>query len=154
VGDGLPTVLSFHCVSHHHLCGRDRDRAVQRSPPLESLDQRRGLGIVRARELEVERDRVERREIGARLLRPVARTVDAHRYGSERYLLVARDHVYKLNAACGDRREEDLDGRDFLARTAILHWAVDDEVVIADAAQHAAEGVSRASTNVVLAKGW
>lgn len=53
-----------HTVLHNDIGGRDRDRAVQGSAPLEPFDQARRLCAVGARQLKLDPYRVEERDIG------------------------------------------------------------------------------------------
>ncbi len=79
----------------------------------------------------------------------LARHCDLH--GAQRQLLLAREDLQELDAAGRDSGEEDLAGRDRLTRAAVLHRAVDDEVLVARAAEHAPEDVRRAGVDLVAA---
>jgi len=137
-------------VANLNVCGRDRDRAEEGSPPLESLDQCGCLRAVRSPEREVEANGVEGRYIGARLLRAIDGAIDVHAHASQRNVLVARDHVNQLDAARGDRGEKLLDRRDLFTRATVLHGTIDDEMMRARRAHHATEDISRSSADVVF----
>src|SRR5579883_2551811 len=68
-------------------------------------------------------------------------------------MLFARDDVNELDTAGRDGGQEDLDRRDLFTGTAVLHWAVDNEVMVARAQKHAAEYVGRARAHLVFAEG-
>src|SRR4051812_39526383 len=99
-------------VADTNLGGRDRDRAVQRSTSLEGLDECRGARVVRPPQGEVERDPVERRHVGSRLLRPIRPTVNLHGDALERLPVRLGNDVNELDTARGDGRQERLDRRD------------------------------------------
>src|SRR5512147_3089628 len=89
--------------ANSNVRGRDRDRAVEGSPPLEAFDERRRLRIGHAPQLEIELHGIERRYVRPRLLGAVGLAVNLHCHALERRVLFACDHVHQLDAAGGDR---------------------------------------------------
>jgi hypothetical protein len=141
----------FYRPIHDNVLDRDRDRAVQWSPPLEAFHESGGLSVIGAGQSEVEPHGVQRRDIGSRLARPVRHAVNLHPHSLERSLLVASDHVHQLYTTGRNRGQKQLDGSDFLTRATVLDRAVDDEMMVAGTAEDASEDLRRARLDVVLA---
>ena len=129
-------------VAHLDVWRRDFHRPEDRAASLESLHERRGPRLIGPPQRAVELDGIERRDVRARLLRPIDRTVDLHGDARQRNALLARDDVHQFDAARGNAGQEHLDRRDRFAGATVLDRPVDDEVVIARGHDDAAEDVS------------
>ena len=142
--------LGFDGVLDLHVGDRDRDRSEEGSPPLEPFYQRGGTGRVGPGQCEAEAYAVEDREVGPGLVAAVDRRVECGGNAIERDTIGLRDDMQQLDPARGDAGKKRLGWRDFLAGTAILYRAIDDEVMLARAAEHSAEDISRACADLVF----
>ena len=70
---------------------------------------------------------------------------------ADRRAVVAREHLHELDPAARDPREEELGGSHRLARAAVVHRAVGDEVLVAARPEDAAEDVRRTGVDLVAA---
>src|SRR5207245_2355431 len=60
------------------------------------------------------------------------------------------DHLEQLDAARGNAGEKRLRGRHRLARTTVLHRAVDDKMICPRAAENSAKGIRRPGLDCIL----
>src|SRR4051812_47757003 len=115
--------------SNDGVCGRNCDRAVQRSPAFEPFDESGRLLAVGAQNEEVQLDAVEGRDVRLRLISAIYDPACPTGHRIDMDLLVTGDHVDELDAASCHRRKENLGRSDLFTRTPVLHGTIDDEVV-------------------------
>lgn len=82
IGIGLLSVLDR--VLHVNIRGRDRDRAVQRSPALEGLHQLAGAFVAGSLQAKLQANGIEQRDIGTHRLRTVHCSLDLDGNGLQR----------------------------------------------------------------------
>jgi hypothetical protein len=124
-----------------HIRGRDRDRAIERSPVAERVDQGFRLVLGHAAEVELEVDGVEEVNIRPDWVGGVHRAADGDGDGGKGYGLGASDGLKQLDAARGDGGEEELGGCDFLTGAAVVDGAIHDVVMVADTGEDPAKDV-------------
>src|SRR5439155_11808186 len=134
-----------------HIRGRNCDRTVQRSTPLERLDEPRRIVIAHAVELEAQMHRVEHRDIGPHWIATIEPTPDRCTHRAERDVLTARNDLEQFDATRRYAREKQLARRDRLAWASVLLGTVDDEVLIATCGQHSPEHIGGTRKHRVLA---
>src|SRR5262249_51368405 len=116
--------------------GRNCDRSVEGSPLLEGFDELRGLTVVYSFQREVEMHRVEESEVGSHRPRAVHGPRNLHADAPQRHGFLSCDDLQKLHTASGNSGEKELRGSHRFARTSVLDRAIDDEMVLAAAAEN------------------
>src|SRR5580765_4370632 len=124
-----------------NLRGRNCDRAVERSTPLEAFDEIVRLRRVDAAHAEPQRDRREQAHVVAGALARVEHALDAGAHPAEREAVVAGEDLDQLDAARGDAREEQFGGPDGLAGAAVGYRTIGDQMLVSSADQHPSEDV-------------
>ena len=132
---------------------RNCDAAVERSSALEARDELLRLVPGDAFELEPEPDAVEDGQVRADRV-PRLDLADTSTSTFPSASSSSRANTWtRLDAARRDARQEELGGRDLLARATVVDGAVDDEVVLAAVAEHAAEDVGGTGLDGVRPRG-
>src|SRR6266508_4308460 len=121
--------------------GRDRDRSVEGSTPLEGGDQLPALFGRHALEIESQPHSVEEGHVRPNRVGAVHLARDRDPGGLDRDAALPGDDLHQLDATGPDTGKEDLRRRDRLARASVLHWSVHHEMVVPARAEHAPEGV-------------
>lgn len=140
VGKNKHDGRSFGLVADFEVAARDGQRAIDRTPALESRDELLGLRRARTAKPERQLDLREHRHTGMRLPLAVDGASDRDGHAFERDLRVAGKHLEDLGSAGGGSGEQELSRSRRLAGTTVLDRTVHGQAVLADGATHPPEG--------------
>src|SRR5262245_20154626 len=99
VGVICPHALTVRTKGDLDVRGRNCDRAVERSPALEGLDELRPLLRRHAAEVKFQAHAVEHAQVGAHRPAAVLHGLDRGAHGLHGDVLIFRDHLHQLDGA-------------------------------------------------------
>jgi hypothetical protein len=124
--------------------GRDRDRAEQRSPSFETIDQLLGSRLRHALDLDPHLDPVEQHVVGVGLIVGVELGVDLYVDISDRHTVVTREHLEQLHGTGRHAAQKQLAGHELLTGKSVPGRPVHREMVVSGTQVHPAEDIRRA----------
>lgn len=130
--------------------GRDRDRAEQRSPSLEPIDQLFGTSLGHALDLDLHPDAVEQPVLRVRLVVGIDLGVDTNVYVAEWNAVVAREHLEELHGAARNAAKEQLAGHQCLAGKAVPRRPIHRHMMVPGVQLHPSEDVGRTRFGGIL----
>jgi hypothetical protein len=111
--------------SHLHIRGRNCDRAVERSPALEPLDQKAALLFRNPFHPKMQVHGVEQCHVGPHWSGAIKVALDIHCDSAQREGLRLGQHLHEFNSAARDTRKKQFGRSDGLAGAAVLNRPVE-----------------------------
>ena len=99
-------------------------------------------------------DAVERGDVVARLIFTVNHAFDFDVHSGQWNLPISCEDLDEFGATGSRCRKYEFARCRCFARTTVLHRTIDDEVLVANRAEHSAKGVRRFSPGAVISRGW
>src|SRR5262245_13297128 len=137
----FPKLSTLKFIFDMNLWGRDRDRAVERSPAFELLHEQPRLLVLDALHSKLNTYRVKQRNIRPRRLGTIHQSVNCDLNALQRDLRRLRQYLNQFHSARSNGSHEHFSGGDFFAGAAILFRPIDHEMVISSVAQNSAKSV-------------